>query len=90
MIPGQFFVRQTRKIDVKKFYKVCSTYSMELATEAETKRFLSGLFYAWGERILRSINKHYALNTEQQEALELILLKPNNWQLVIKPPLTPM
>jgi hypothetical protein len=63
---------------------------MELATEAETQRFLGGLFYAWGEQILRSISKHYALNKEQQETLELILLKPNNWQLQVKAPLAPL
>jgi len=62
---------------------------MELATEKETQRFLSGLFYAWGQRILRLISKSYNLKEDQQEALELILLKPNNWQLHIKKPLAP-
>lgn len=61
---------------------------MELATEEETKRFLGGLFYAWGQRIVKLISKSYALKEDQTEALELILLKPNSWQLHIKEPLT--
>lgn len=60
---------------------------MELATEKETKRFLNGLFYAWGQRIIKLISKSYNLKEDQQEALELILLKPNNWQVQVKPSL---
>ena len=60
---------------------------MELATKADTERFLGGLFYAWGQRIIQLISKKYALDTEQKEALELILLKPNDWKVQVKPPL---
>ena len=93
MTPQINFISATvpsKKLTLEISYKVCTTISieyMELATEEETKRFLSGIFYAWGQRIIKLISKSYALNEEQHEALELILLKPNNWQLHIKPPL---
>ena len=61
---------------------------MELATELETKRFLGGLFYAWGQELLQLISRQYGLDKEQQEALELLLLKPNNWRIEVKDPLT--
>jgi len=80
----------SKKLTLEQFYRVYTTTSidyMEFATEEETKRFLSGLFYAWGQRIINLISKSYSLNQEQKEALELILLKPNNWQLHIKEPL---
>jgi hypothetical protein len=62
---------------------------MELATEEETKRFLGTIFYAWGQRLIKIISTKYKLQEDQRDALEMILLKPNNWQLHIKKPLAP-
>ena len=56
---------------------------MELASEADTQRFLQTLWYSWGTRIVREIAKAYNLSPEQTEALEIVLLKPNDWQVVI-------
>jgi len=61
---------------------------MELASEKETLRFLNGLFFAWGQKIVSILCKAYDLNEEQKEELETILLKPNDWQIALKPPLT--
>jgi hypothetical protein len=61
---------------------------MEIATEEETSRFINGLFYAWGQRLIYDISNAYNLNEEQKEVLETILLKPNNWFLEINMPLT--
>lgn len=57
---------------------------MELATEAETERFLQALWYRWGCRIVQEIAKAYSLSPEQKDALETVLLKPNDWQLSLK------
>jgi hypothetical protein len=57
---------------------------MELASEADTKRFLQTIWYSWGTRIVREIAKAYNLSPEQTEALETVLLKPNDWQLQIQ------
>jgi hypothetical protein len=60
---------------------------MELATEEETLRFLNGLFFSWGQTILKCISKEYNLEEDQIYALETILLKPNDWKITIKQPL---
>ncbi len=57
---------------------------MEIASEADTKRFLQTLWYSWGYRIVKEIAKAYALSDAQREALEHVLLKPNDWQLDIE------
>lgn len=54
---------------------------MELASEADTLRFLQTIWYSWGTRIVREIAKAYNLSPEQKEALETVLLKPNDWQI---------
>jgi hypothetical protein len=56
---------------------------MELASEADTQRFLQTVWYSWGARLVREIAKAYNLSAEQQEALETVLLKPNDWQLEV-------
>jgi hypothetical protein len=56
---------------------------MELASEADTQRFLQTLWYSWGTRIIREIATAYNLSPEQTEALETVLLKPNDWQVEI-------
>ena len=58
---------------------------MELATEKETLGFLNSLFFRWGQDILEILSTSYELSDEQREALEEILLKPNDWQVVVKP-----
>jgi len=58
---------------------------MELATEKETLGFLNSLFFQWGQHILEILSTSYELSDEQREALEEILLKPNDWQVVVKP-----
>lgn len=58
---------------------------MELASHDETFRFLSGLWFRWGESIITQISKHYNLNQEQHDALLQILSRPNDWLLVVEP-----
>jgi hypothetical protein len=60
---------------------------MEFATEEETNRFLNSLFFSWGQKIVTLLSKEYKLNEEQAYVLETMLLKPNAWQVVIKPSL---
>jgi hypothetical protein len=57
---------------------------MDLASEADTKRLLQTLWYSWGTRIVREIATAYNLSQEQKEALETVLLKPNDWQIEVK------
>lgn len=61
---------------------------MELAPEAVTQRFLEGLYYRHGQTIVKLIIKEYKLNTEQAEALEEVLLKPNDWSVKVLLPLS--
>jgi hypothetical protein len=56
---------------------------MELASEADTQRLLQTIWYSWGSRIVREIATAYNLSQEQKEALETVLLKPNDWQIGI-------
>ncbi len=58
-----------------------------IATEEETQRFLQILWYDFGVRLVRSIARAYSLSQEQKEALEDVLLKPNDWKLAVKPDL---
>ena len=58
-------------------------------THEEAKRFLEGLWYRWADALLKRAGKLYSLNTEQQTALESVLLKPNDWILDVKPALNP-
>jgi hypothetical protein len=61
---------------------------MEFATEEETNRFLNSLFFSWGQKIVILLSKEYGLNEEQTYILETMLLKPNAWQVIVKPSLT--
>jgi hypothetical protein len=63
---------------------------MELATEKETLQYLNTLFFLWGQQIVQLIAKEYGLSEEQKEALEEVVLKPNNWSVVIQSPLHPI
>ena len=60
---------------------------MELATEEETVRFINGLWYSWGQRLVKDICRVYKLNAEQEEALINVLVRPNDWRVVVKPSL---
>ena len=60
---------------------------MELATEEETLRFINGLWYSWGQRLVKDICRAYTLNSDQEEALTNVLLRPNDWKVVVKPSL---
>ena len=60
---------------------------METATEEVTLRFLEGLWFRHGQRIIKIIVQHYNLSLEQEEALEEVLLKPNDWLVEVLPPL---
>jgi hypothetical protein len=60
---------------------------METATEEVTLRFLEGLWFRHGQKIIKTIVQHYKLTSEQEEALEEVLLKPNDWTVEILPPL---
>ena len=58
------------------------------ATEAETLRFLEGLWFRHGQAIVQRIMNVYELSEDQREALEEILLRPNDWIVAISPPLS--
>ena len=60
---------------------------MELASEIVTHRFLEGLMFRHGQVIVKLIIKEYGLNPEQAEALEDVLLKPNDWSVKVLEPL---
>jgi hypothetical protein len=60
---------------------------MELASEADTQRFLNGLWYSWGQRVVKIICREYKLNSEQEEALINVLLRPNDWTVAVQPSL---
>ena len=61
---------------------------MNSASEVVTHRFLEGLMYRHGQLIVNLIIKTYKLNAEQAEALEEVLLKPNDWTVKVLPPLS--
>ena len=60
---------------------------MDIATEEETTRFINGLWYSWGQRLVKDICRVYKLGSEQEEALINVLLRPNDWKVIIKPAL---
>jgi len=60
---------------------------MELATEKETIRFLTMLYFLWGQQIVHLLSKDYGLTEEQQNALEEVVLNPNDWTVSIQSPL---
>ena len=55
--------------------------NVPLAKEEETLRFLQSLWYRWGCRVVAEICKVTDLSPEQKEALETVLLKPNDWKV---------
>jgi len=57
------------------------------ATEAETLRFLEGLWFRHGQAIVKRIVEVYELTEDQKEALEEVLLRPNDWSVIISPAL---
>ncbi len=61
--------------------------NVPLATEEETNKFLQKLWFDFGLRLVRSIATAYNLNEYQSEALQDVLLKPNSWDIRIKPAL---
>jgi hypothetical protein len=61
---------------------------MDLVSEVATHRFLEGLMFRHGQTIVKLIIKTYNLNPEQAEALEEVLLKPNDWSVKVLPPLS--
>lgn len=61
--------------------------NIPLATEEETNLFLQKLWFDFGLRLVRSIATAYSLNESQSEALQEVLLKPNSWDVRIKPAL---
>ena len=58
------------------------------ATEAETLRFLEGLWFRHGQAIVKRIVEVYELTEDQREALEEVLLRPNDWSVIISPALS--
>lgn len=62
---------------------------MELATEQDTRRFLEGLWYRWGTKVLQEILKGYDITEQQRDALEQVLLKPGDWCLEVEHALRP-
>jgi hypothetical protein len=57
------------------------------STYKDTIRFIEKLWFLWGQKLLNQISKEYQLNPEQKEALDGILLRPNDWIVHIKPPM---
>lgn len=55
--------------------------NVPLATEEETLRFLQALWYRWGCRVVAEISSATGLTPEQKEAVETVLLKPNDWKV---------
>jgi hypothetical protein len=62
-------------------------YHMLIATEGDTLRFLESLWFRQGQIIVNRIVEIYKLNEDQREALEEILLRPNDWIVTICPPM---
>ena len=62
---------------------------MDLASEQEAIRFIQTLWFSYGMRLVKDICKAYNLNEEQREALQEQLLKPNDWEVIIKAGLKP-
>jgi hypothetical protein len=60
---------------------------MEISSENETNRFLSALWYRWGETLVREIGQHFNLTDAQRKSLQEIICRPNDWVLNIKPPI---
>lgn len=56
---------------------------MNLASEEATVRFLEGLWFHWGQRIVQRIATVYDLSEGQRDALETILLPSNGWDVRI-------
>ena len=50
----------------------------------DTIRFIEKLWFLWGQKLLNEIAKEYNLNPEQKEALDGVLLRPNDWTVHIK------
>jgi hypothetical protein len=64
-----------------------SNMVMELASEQDTIRFIQTLWFSYGMRLVKDICKAYNLDEEQRDALQEQLLKPNDWDVIIKSPL---
>jgi len=60
---------------------------MLTATEEDTLRFLESLWFRHGQVVINRIIAIYKLNEDQREALEEILLRPNDWIVNISQPL---
>jgi len=56
-------------------------------TYKDTIRFIEKLWFLWGQKLLNEIAKEYHLSPEQKEALDAILLRPNDWIVQIKEPM---
>ena len=57
-------------------------------TDTDTQRFLEGLWYRWGETLVQRACEIYQLDPLQREAVENILLRPNDWIVRVKEPLS--
>jgi hypothetical protein len=60
---------------------------MLTATEEDTLRFVESLWFRHGQVVINRIIAIYKLNEDQREALEEILLRPNDWIVNISQPL---
>ena len=56
---------------------------MNIASEEATVRFLEGIWFRWGQRIVQRIADIYELSDEQRDAFETILLPTNGWNVQI-------
>ena len=55
-----------------------------VATEEETRKFLSIVWIDWGTRLVREIAKFYELDSEQTDALLQVLVRPNDWLVEVE------
>ena len=56
---------------------------MNIASEEATLRFLEGLWFHWGQLIVKRIADIYELSDDQRDAFETILLPTNGWTVNI-------
>jgi hypothetical protein len=57
---------------------------MNIATEEETLRFLNVVWIDWGTRLVRQIAAKYELDEEQADALQQVLVRPNDWLVEVE------
>lgn len=50
-------------------------------------QFLERTWYRWGQTLVTELVRLYNLDAEQERAMELVFLKPNDWRVEVAEPL---